>query len=154
MVIGLPLIFASASASNLQDQQEPLRSTHGNSQGNSFIANSIFRPNPFSASSIPEPETLLPAYFSSLSSSSLSSSSSSSYSSEFQTSELYQGINTFAHLPFVDCLSKEEGEEGDFDIGIIGHPFDLGVSYRPGARFGPNGARQGARRMSGAGGWE
>ena len=64
---------------------------------------------------------------------------------------LLAGLGTFAHLPFTDCTKSENN--GTFDIGIIGHPFDLGVSYRPGARFGPNGARQGARRLSGAWGW-
>ncbi len=66
--------------------------------------------------------------------------------------EEYQGINTFAHLDFTECTKLENS--GTFDIGIVGHPFDLGVSYRPGARFGPNGARQGARRLSPGAGWE
>lgn len=64
----------------------------------------------------------------------------------------FQGLGTFAHLDFTQCTKVESN--GTFDIGIVGHPFDLGVSYRPGARFGPNGARQGARRMSPAAGWE
>lgn len=69
----------------------------------------------------------------------------------FDEDGLFTGLGTFAHLPFTDCTISENN--GTFDIGIIGHPFDLGVSYRPGARFGPNGARQGARRLSGAWGW-
>lgn len=64
----------------------------------------------------------------------------------------FQGLATFAHLEYNECMSSSSN--GTFDIGIVGHPFDLGVSYRPGARFGPNGARQGARRLSPSAGWE
>lgn len=64
----------------------------------------------------------------------------------------YTTINTYAHLDHTECTNSENS--GTFDIGIVGHPFDLGVSYRPGARFGPNGARQGARRISPGAGWE
>lgn len=66
--------------------------------------------------------------------------------------DTFQGLGTFAHLDFTQCTEPESN--ATFDIGIVGHPFDLGVSYRPGARFGTNGARQGARRMSPAAGWE
>lgn len=31
---------------------------------------------------------------------------------------------------------------------IPGAPFDTGTSYRPGARFGPSGIRQGSRRLN------
>lgn len=30
----------------------------------------------------------------------------------------------------------------------VGAPFDTGTSYRPGARFGPSGIRQGSRRLN------
>lgn len=63
----------------------------------------------------------------------------------------FSGLGTFAHLDYTNCFDPENG--GTFDIGIVGHPFDLGVTYRPGARFGPNGARQGARRISPPAGW-
>lgn len=43
----------------------------------------------------------------------------------------FSGINTFAHLPHVKCLTHPEES---FDIGIIGAPFDTAVSYRPGER--------------------
>ena len=69
-----------------------------------------------------------------------------------KSTSLRDGLGTFAHLDYVDCTKRENN--GSFDIGIVGHPFDLGVSYRPGARFGPNGARQGARRLSPVAGWE
>jgi hypothetical protein len=41
----------------------------------------------------------------------------------------FSGISTFAHLPHVRCLTAQDVE---FDIGIIGVPFDTAVSYRPG----------------------
>jgi len=62
------------------------------------------------------------------------------------------GIDTFAHLNWTNCFTLESN--GTFDIAIVGAPFDLGVSYRPGARFGPTGARMGARRINPSWGWE
>lgn len=59
---------------------------------------------------------------------------------------LYGGIVTFAHLPYQQCF---EEYEDPIDIAIVGAPFDSGVSYTPGARFGPNGVRQGSRRLFG-----
>lgn len=47
----------------------------------------------------------------------------------------FSAIKTFFRLPYVDVNS-------DYDVGIVGVPFDGGVSYRPGARFGPAGVRQ------------
>jgi agmatinase len=41
----------------------------------------------------------------------------------------FTGISTFAHLPYVRCLTDPTAQ---FDIGIIGAPFDTAVSYRPG----------------------
>ncbi|ESW99382.1 hypothetical protein KL918_005352 [Ogataea parapolymorpha] len=58
---------------------------------------------------------------------------------------LFSGIVTFAHLPENECFFARE----PMDIAIVGAPFDLGVSYNSGARFGPNGARQGSRRLGG-----
>jgi agmatinase len=58
----------------------------------------------------------------------------------------YEGIASFAHLDITNCYSA--ASDGIFDIGIVGAPFDLGVTYRPGARFGPAGARMGSRRLS------
>ncbi|KAM0787565.1 hypothetical protein ACM66B_003635 [Microbotryomycetes sp. NB124-2] len=55
----------------------------------------------------------------------------------------FSGINTFAHLPHKKCL---EDSSVNFDIAIVGAPFDTSVSYRPGARFGPHGIRSGSRR--------
>lgn len=41
----------------------------------------------------------------------------------------YSGVATFGHLPHLTCLTREEE---NFDIAIIGAPFDTAVSYRPG----------------------
>ena len=46
----------------------------------------------------------------------------------------FTGIPTFARLPYVRTLE-------DVDLVVIGVPFDTGVTYRPGGRFGPNAIR-------------
>src|SRR5699024_945743 len=56
----------------------------------------------------------------------------------------YSGESTFALLPRLRDL-KTEGRSAD--IKIIGAPFDTGVSYRPGARFGPAHVRQSSRLL-------
>jgi agmatinase len=98
-----------------------------------FIQSSIFGPSSFDIDILNDPVTLAPT-------------------SKPVDLDQFGGLCTFARLDFVDCMKQEN--TGTFDIGIVGHPFDLGVSYRPGARFGPNGARQGARRISPSAGWE
>lgn len=50
----------------------------------------------------------------------------------------YAGPATFALLPSLE-------EVGIADVAVIGIPFDSGVSYRPGARFGPEAIRQASR---------
>ncbi|MGX7680974.1 agmatinase [Jatrophihabitans sp. DSM 45814] len=52
----------------------------------------------------------------------------------------FAGPATFARLPRVDEVS-------DLDIAIVGIPFDTGVSYRPGARFGPAHIRESSRLL-------
>ena len=52
----------------------------------------------------------------------------------------FMGPSTFARLPRID-------EVADWDVAIVGAPFDIGTSYRPGARFGPTGIRQGSRTL-------
>jgi agmatinase len=52
----------------------------------------------------------------------------------------YAGVPTFARLPRIDEVSQ-------YDIAILGAPFDGGVSYRPGARFGPSAIRQASRHL-------
>jgi len=41
----------------------------------------------------------------------------------------FSGPLSFSHLPYVRCLQEEST---DFDIAILGLPFDTGVSHRPG----------------------
>lgn len=57
----------------------------------------------------------------------------------------FTGIQTFAHLPHERCLLNTDLE---FDVGIIGVPFDTAVSFRPGARFGPEGIRRASQRQT------
>lgn len=52
----------------------------------------------------------------------------------------YAGFATFARLPRRD-------EVASADIAVLGVPFDTGVSYRPGARFGPAAIREGSRLL-------
>src|SRR3984957_17775452 len=52
----------------------------------------------------------------------------------------FAGPATFARLPQADEVS-------DIDVAIVGVPFDSGVSYRPGARFGPAHIRQSSRLL-------
>ncbi|PWN91071.1 Arginase/deacetylase [Acaromyces ingoldii] len=75
---------------------------------------------------------------------------------------IFSGVTTFAHLPFGACFSPLTGSIPDtdlvkpgntFDIAFVGTPFDTGTSFRPGARFGPNGIRQGSRRLTLYGGY-
>lgn len=52
----------------------------------------------------------------------------------------FMGPATFARLPRIDEVSA-------WDVALVGAPFDIGTSYRPGARFGPIGIRHGARTI-------
>ncbi|MET2011892.1 agmatinase [Microbacterium chocolatum] len=52
----------------------------------------------------------------------------------------FAGIATFARLPRLD-------EVAHADIAVVGVPFDSGVSYRPGARFGPAHVREASRLL-------
>ncbi|MGA2303641.1 MAG: agmatinase [Acidimicrobiales bacterium] len=52
----------------------------------------------------------------------------------------FAGPSTFARLPTIDQVP-------DWDIALVGVPFDSGTSYRPGARFGPSAVRQGSRLL-------
>ncbi|KAI5898066.1 Arginase/deacetylase [Schizophyllum commune H4-8] len=61
-----------------------------------------------------------------------------------QYDQPFSGPLSFSHLPYHTCL---EQEALDYDIAIIGMPFDTGVTYRNGARFGPYAIRSGSRRQ-------
>jgi agmatinase len=52
----------------------------------------------------------------------------------------FAGPETFARLPRLDQV-------GHADVAVLGIPFDSGVSYRPGARFGPAGIRAGSKLL-------
>ncbi len=52
----------------------------------------------------------------------------------------YAGEPTFARLPRLSDLTAA-------DVAIVGVPFDTGVSYRPGARFGPGHIRESSRLL-------
>ncbi|SLM35199.1 agmatinase 1 [Lasallia pustulata] len=67
-----------------------------------------------------------------------------------QADSVFSGISTFGRLSYFPCLASEEEK---FDIAFLGAPFDTGTSYRPGARFGPSGIRQGSRRLNLYGGY-
>lgn len=56
----------------------------------------------------------------------------------------YSGETTFALLPRLRDLTAQDRET---QLKIIGAPFDTGVSYRPGARFGPSHVRQSSRLL-------
>jgi agmatinase len=52
----------------------------------------------------------------------------------------FAGPATFARLPRRDEVDR-------CDVAIVGVPFDAGVTYRPGARFGPAAIRAGSRLL-------
>ncbi|GAB97329.1 agmatinase [Kineosphaera limosa] len=52
----------------------------------------------------------------------------------------YAGPATFARLPALEAVGRA-------DIGILGVLFDSGVSYRPGARFGPGHIRASSKLL-------
>ena len=52
----------------------------------------------------------------------------------------FAGPETFARLPRLDQVERAS-------VAIIGVPFDAGVSYRPGARFGPAAIRAGSKLL-------
>lgn len=101
--------------------QKPMRQSTSD-----FIQRSIFSHRPALFASIDDPEQHV--------------------YDDFQDDIPFEGIAYFAHLNKTNCFSPTS--DGTFDIGIVGAPFDLGVTYRPGARFGPAAARTGSRRLS------
>ncbi|RDW71542.1 putative agmatinase [Coleophoma cylindrospora] len=125
LILLLPLSLATATGSQkaLGGQEVP-----------SFIQSTIYRKHDVDLQSLPDTVSIPPTY-------DMRDVAGAPYTS---------GQGTFGRIDYEDCFAPSASDT--FDIAIVGHPFDLGVSYRPGARFGPNGARQGARRISAAGG--
>ena len=52
----------------------------------------------------------------------------------------FAGSGSFGRLPEIDRVP-------DYDVAVLGAPFDSGTSYRPGARFGPMAVRQASRHL-------
>jgi len=52
----------------------------------------------------------------------------------------YAGLSTFARLPRLEDVES-------YEVAVVGVPFDSGVTYRPGARFGPAHIRQSSRLL-------
>ncbi|MGH7639290.1 MAG: agmatinase [Candidatus Dormibacteria bacterium] len=52
----------------------------------------------------------------------------------------FAGLGTFARLPQLEATP-------DFDVAVLGIPFDAGTTYRPGARFGPAHIRESSRLL-------
>ena len=60
----------------------------------------------------------------------------------------YADISTFLHLPWVSGLPGIMAAKPD--IAIVGAPFDVAVTHRPGARFGPRAIRAASNLTIGA----
>ncbi|MFB7494508.1 agmatinase [Streptomyces sp. NPDC056161] len=57
-----------------------------------------------------------------------------------QSSPRYAGLTTFARLPRIQDVPRH-------DVAVVGVPFDSGVTFRPGARFGPSAIREASRLL-------
>lgn len=54
----------------------------------------------------------------------------------------FAGPSTFARLPALEDVGRAQ-------VAVVGVPFDSGVTFRPGARFGPIAVRQASRLLRG-----
>src|SRR2546428_206766 len=50
----------------------------------------------------------------------------------------FAGINSFLKAPFVEDIH----DVGRHQVAVVGAPFDMGTTYRPGTRFGPQAIRR------------
>jgi arginase family enzyme len=50
----------------------------------------------------------------------------------------FAGINTFLKAPYLEDVNQVGGH----DVAIVGAPFDMGTTFRPGARWAPQAVRQ------------
>jgi agmatinase len=50
----------------------------------------------------------------------------------------WAGINTFLKMPFLENVHEVD----QYDIAVLGVPFDIGTTYRAGTRFGPQAIRR------------
>jgi agmatinase len=60
----------------------------------------------------------------------------STFSRGFQPA--FAGINTFLKAPYLEDVHQV----GAHDVAIVGAPFDMGTTFRPGARWAPQSVRQ------------
>jgi agmatinase len=51
---------------------------------------------------------------------------------------MFAGVNTFLKSPYVEDVR----DIGRYDVALVGAPFDMGTTYRSGARFGPQAVRR------------
>lgn len=65
---------------------------------------------------------------------------------DYSATPRFAGPPTFGLLPRLDEVEAAR-PHGDIDVKIIGVPFDSGVSYRPGARFGPDHIRASSKLL-------
>ena len=50
----------------------------------------------------------------------------------------FAGINTFRKAPYCENIR----DVSKYEVAIVGAPFDMGTTYRPGCRFGPQAVRR------------
>ena len=50
----------------------------------------------------------------------------------------FAGINTFLKSPYCEDVNNVT----DYEVAFVGAPFDMGTTYRPGTRFGPQAVRR------------
>merc|ERR550537_1371719 len=60
----------------------------------------------------------------------------------------YAGLATFLKLP---ALHADLYNTTDYDIAVFGIPYDNAATFRPGARFGPEGVRKASKKLRAAG---
>lgn len=65
---------------------------------------------------------------------------------DYSATPRFAGPPTFGLLPRLDEVRTQRPGE-DIDVKIVGVPFDAGVSYRPGARFGPDHIRMSSKLL-------
>jgi agmatinase len=50
----------------------------------------------------------------------------------------FAGVNTFLKAPYLEDVKQVGGH----DVAIVGAPFDMGTTFRPGARWAPQAVRR------------
>lgn len=66
-----------------------------------------------------------------------------------ESNSMFGGIVTYGHFEHFNCFDPKFYDKA-IDIAVVGAPFDTGVSFRPGARFGPDAIRLASKRLGGA----